>query len=414
MDRVYRVYRAFSGCEHCQRGAPEGVFYDVLAHKERGRVRPVDPAATTTARQGLAGAKPGRMSEVSRPSLPVREGFFRASETGGEARVAIQTTVVGAYPKPPAEGGSFTLRKTLHAVERGEATQDDLKGAREALVREVIAEQQDAGIDLVTDGGVWWDDIVTPFARHMSGFEIGGLLRFFDNNVYYRRPVCTGPIEWRGPSSVAQWQFASSVADRPVKAVIPGPVTFARMSVDEHYADHTGFVNAIAAVLAQEAAELVAAGARHLQIDEPALLDAPEDLALARTSLETIVSEAGGAEVTLATYFGDAKRLGADLFTLPAEVFALDLISGLESRNLLADLPSGKKVQAGIVDSRNTKLEDLDALAVEIGTLAEEVGPDSLRVAPSASLEFLPREKAQAKLRRLAEAAAKASTAVGG
>ena len=325
--------------------------------------------------------------------------------------MAIETTVVGAYPKPPDEGGTFTLRKTLHAIEKGEATPDDLQAAREGLVREAIAEQEAAGVDIVTDGHVHWDDIVTPFARHMSGFEIGGLIRFFDNNVYYRRPVCTGPVEWRGPSSVAQWQFASSVASVPVKAVIPGPVTFARLSVDEHYADHAGFVTAVAGVLAQEAAELVAAGVKHLQIDEPSLLDAPVELALARSALETVVAEASGAEVTLATYFGDAKRLGAELFTLPADVFALDLVSGPESRNLIADLPRGKKLQAGIVDARNTRLEDLQALVVEIGTLAEQVGEDGLRVAPSASLEFLPREKARAKLERLAEAAGKARNA---
>jgi 5-methyltetrahydropteroyltriglutamate--homocysteine methyltransferase len=319
--------------------------------------------------------------------------------------VAIQTTVVGAYPKPPEEGGTFTVRKTLHALERGEATPEDLQSAREGLVREVIAEQQDAGIDLVTDGHVYWDDIVTPFARNMSGFEIGGLLRFFDNNVYYRRPVCTGPIEWRGPSSVAQWQFASSVADVPVKAVVPGPVTFARLSLDEHYSDYEQFVSAIAAVLAQEVAELAAAGARHIQIDEPSLLDAPEDLALAGRALGQIVAEAAGAEITLATYFGDAKRLGAELFELPADVFGLDLISGPDGRNLAEELPAGKKLQAGIVDARNTKLEDLQALVVEIGTLAERVGHENLRVSPSASLEFLPREKARAKLQRLAEAA---------
>ncbi len=319
--------------------------------------------------------------------------------------MTIQTTVVGAYPKPPAEGGTFAVRKTLHALEKGEATEDDLQAAREALVREVIAEQQDAGIDLVTDGHVFWDDIVTPFARNMSGFEIGGLIRFFDNNVYYRRPVCVGPVEWRGPSSVAQWQFASSVADVPVKAVIPGPVTFARLSVDEHYADYESSVTAIGNVLAQEAAELVAAGARHVQIDEPSLLDAPEDLALARRTIGGIVAEAAGAEVTLATYFRDAKRLGAELFELPADVFALDLISGPDGRNLVVDLPPGKKLQAGIVDARNTNLEDLQALVVEIGMLAEEVGHENLRVSPTASLEFLPREKARAKLQRLVEAA---------
>ena len=147
--------------------------------------------------------------------------------------MAVETTVVGSYPKPPEEGKPFLVRKTLHALERGEAGEQDLKKAQDDLVREVVAEQEAAGVDLVTDGQVRWDDILTPFARRIAGFEIGGLLRWFDNNVYYRRPVCKGPVEWRGPACVEDYKFAASVVTRPVKAVIPGPVTFARLSVDE-------------------------------------------------------------------------------------------------------------------------------------------------------------------------------------
>ncbi len=128
----------------------------------------------------------------------------------------IRSTVVGSYPKPPNEGQPFALRKTLHAVQKGDATEDDVRRVQEDLAREVIAEQEAAGIDVITDGHVRWDDILTPFARNMAGFEIGGLLRWFDNNVYYRRPICTGPLEWRGPSSVEAFRFAQSVASRPV------------------------------------------------------------------------------------------------------------------------------------------------------------------------------------------------------
>ncbi|HVF54058.1 MAG TPA: hypothetical protein VNC78_10730 [Actinomycetota bacterium] len=319
--------------------------------------------------------------------------------------MAVQTTVVGSYPKPPAEGEKFTLRKALHASESGGAGDADVAAARDELVRAVIVEHEAAGIDIITDGQARWDDILTPFARNIAGFEIGGLLRWFDNNVYYRRPVCTGPIEWRGPSSVDSYKFAAAVATKPVKAVVPGPITFARLSVDEHYGTHETFVEAIAGVLAQEVFELEAAGATHIQIDEPALLDAPEDLELAKRALATVTSELNSAEVTLATYFADAKRLGGAFFELPAQVFALDLVSGPENRNLLADVPADKKIQAGILDSRNTRLEDLDELKRSIAELVDQFGEDRVRVAPSAGLEFLPREKANAKLRRLGEAA---------
>lgn len=319
----------------------------------------------------------------------------------------LQTTVVGSYPKPPDEGQPFVLRKTLHAIERDEATAEDLTRAQDDLVRAVIAEQEEAGVGLVTDGQARWDDILTPFARHIAGFEIGGLLRWFDNNTYYRRPVCVGPPEWRGPSSVDAFKFAAEKATVPVKAVIPGPVTFARMSLDEHYGTHEDFVLAIARVLAQEAFELEAAGATVIQIDEPSLLDAPEDLDLAAGALGVITGELERAETILATYFGDAKRLGPQIFDLPVDGFGFDFVAGPENREVVKEIPPEKKLQAGLVDGRNTKLEDLDGLARSISDLAELVTPERLRVSPSCGLEYLPREKARAKLHRLSEAVEK-------
>ena len=321
--------------------------------------------------------------------------------------MAIRTTVVGSYPKPPAEGRTFVLRKTLHALERGEASEDDLRRAFDDLAREVIEEQEAAGIDLVTDGQVRWDDILTPFARHMAGFEIGGLLRWFDNNVYYRRPVCTGPIEWRGPASVDAFKYARSVAKVDVKAVVPGPITFARLSVDEHYDDYEEFVLAIARVLAQEAFELEAAGAQTIQIDEPALLEAPEDLDLATEALRVLSAELGSGRTILATYFGDAKRLGPQLFDLPVHGFGLDFVSGPENFHLLKQFPPEKILQAGIVDARNTKVESESHITSTIEELTAAVTADQLLVSPSAGLEFLPREKAQVKLQALASAAGK-------
>ena len=320
--------------------------------------------------------------------------------------MSIETTVVGSYPKPPNEGQAFTVRKTHHAIEKGAATPEDLKKAQDELVTSVIKEQEAAGIDLVTDGHGRWDDILTPFAKKIRGFEIGGLLRWFDNNVYYRKPICTGPLEWGGPASVESFTFAQSVATKPVKAVIPGPVTFARLSIDEHYADHKDFVLAIARVLAQEAFELEAAGATVIQIDEPALLNAPEDLELAKDAIYLISSELK-SETILATYFGDAKRLGPELYDIRVSGYGFDLISGPENMQLIGELPAEKRVQAGVVDARNTKLEDVDSLARQIEELCTVVGEKCLRVSPSAGLEFLPREKAQAKLERLVGAAKK-------
>ena len=322
----------------------------------------------------------------------------------------IATTVVGSYPKPPLpdSGKPFELRRTGRAIERGEATPADLERVQDRLVTELIEEQEEAGIDVISDGHVRWDDLVTPFAGRMAGFELSGLLRYFDNNVYYRRPVCVGPVEWRGPASVDAWIYADSVAAKPVKAVIPGPLTLARLSLDEHYGSLDRFVLAVARVLAQEAFKLEAAGARIIQIDEPALLDAPEDLELASHALGIVVSELKLAVIVLATYFSDAKRLGAGLFDLPAHVFHLDLVSAPENAELVADLPSEKGLQAGVIDARNTRIESPSEVGVQVKGLYETLGPGRLSLAPSAGLEFLPRAKARLKLRCLVQAAKEA------
>ena len=337
-------------------------------------------------------------------------GFLFAAKREKGHRMTIRTTVVGSYPKPPNEGETFVVRKTIHGIDKGATTVADLHTAQDELVRAIISEEESAGIDLITDGHARWDDLLTPFAAHMAGFEIGGLLRWFDNNVYYRRPICTAGLEWRGPASVEAFRFASENSSKTVKAVIPGPVTFARLSVDEHYNDHSAFVLAIAGVLAQEAFELEAAGAEFIQIDEPALLGAPEDLELAREAIGIITGELKGSETKtlVATYFGDAKRLGADLFTLPVDGFGLDLVAGPENKSLISSLPAGKLLQAGIVNARNTMLEPVDELAAQITELASLVDPANLLVSPASGLEFLPREKARAKLGRLVEATQKA------
>lgn len=325
----------------------------------------------------------------------------------------IKTTVVGSYPKPPSgenpgAGIPFELRRVLRSLEKGEASVEDLHQAQDRLVTEVITEQEEAGVDVVTDGHVRWDDLVTPFASHMAGIELSGLLRYFDNNVYYRRPVCVGPVEWRGPASVDAWRYADSVATKPVKAVIPGPLTIARLSLDDHYSSHEKFVLALARVLAQEAFELEAAGARIIQIDEPALLDAPEDLPLAKRALDAVVAELKLPQVVLATYFSDAKRLGAELFDMPADVFHLDFVSGPENEELISLIPPESKLQAGVLDSRNTLLESASDVSAVVHRLFEAMGPDRLSLAPSAGLEFLPRDKARSKLERLTQIARRA------
>ena len=322
--------------------------------------------------------------------------------------MVAKVTVVGSYPKPPREGEEFRLRKTLWAVDRGEATEEDVRAAQDELARGVLREQAEAGIELVTDGQVRWDDAQTRFADGIDGFTIGGLIRYFDNNTYYRQPVIKGELRRRAPIVVDEIRFALEASPVPVKAVLVGPYTLAALSANDGDRPFDEIVGELAVALNEEARDLVAAGASVIQFDEPVFARVPGytpgDLTLFEAVAPVLVEDVHATTV-LQTYFGDVVEQGPAIFSLPFDVFGLDLVAGPGNRDLIADLPEDKIVSAGIVDARNTKLEPLDELRAAIEGLVGVVGGDRLWVSPSAGLEYLPREAAEAKCRRLAEAA---------
>ncbi|HEX6262610.1 MAG TPA: hypothetical protein VF097_07175, partial [Actinomycetota bacterium] len=115
--------------------------------------------------------------------------------------------------------------------------------------------------------------------------------------------------------------------------------------------------------------------------------------------------EGVGPTTVLQTFFGDVAEHGPAFFELPFDAFGLDLVAGPGNLEAIHEFPADRILQAGIVDARNTRLEDSDDLARRIEGLAATVTPDRLWVSPSAGLEYLPREAAQRKCALLAEAA---------
>jgi len=329
-----------------------------------------------------------------------------------ELKMAYTVTVVGSYPRPPKEGGDFRLRKTLQALDREEASAEDVRAAEDALVEEVLAEQAGAGVDLASDGQIRWDDPLTRLAEGLEGFAVSGLLRYFDNNTYFRQPVVKGPVGRPGPILVDEFRFAAAHSPVPVKAVLCGPYTLSALSRDEHYGDRSALVRDLAAALNAEARDLAAAGATVVQFDEPALAAVPGQPAGELGVLGEVAAQlVDGVSATtlLATYFGDVAEHGPAFFDLPFGGFHLDFVSGPANQEVVHEFPGDRVLEAGIADARNTKLEDAGGLARTVEELAGAVDPDRLWIAPSCGLEYLPREAAERKLRRLADVKARLS-----
>ena len=312
----------------------------------------------------------------------------------------MKTTVTGAYPK--ISDDHQDLRRALHRHDRGELDADGLSGVLDESTRWAIGELDWAGVDVINDGQVRWDDLLAPFARAWSGCDRGPLERFYDNNTYFRQPVITGPITSEGTTLVRDFEFARGVARGELKAAVCGPLTFATLAEDRHYRSLEERTLAVADAIAAEIRGLGLAGATLVDIEEPALVAHPEHFALARAAIERLA--VAGVPLALHTYFFPADPLLDALAAFPVAQVGVDVRSRdthtLERLNALR-----QTVVLGIVDARNTRVETEIELVGLIEAALKQVPADYLWLAPTTGLEYLPHDVAVQKLKALVAAA---------
>lgn len=317
-------------------------------------------------------------------------------------------TVVDNYPKISEQ--DQRLRRAIAAWEDGKLSGEELERVYDEVTQQVIAEQIEAGVELLTDGQIRWDDALSYLARKLEGTQRGGLLRWFDNNFYFRQPVIVGKLSRKEPLILNDWlkarQWANGVS---VKPVLTGPYTFAKFCLNQHYASFEDLLFDVTAIWSEEAKALAGAGATLIQLSEPAILFHPEDAQLWSEAIKEIVKGAN-SEFALYTFFADASKVWDALMQLPVKIVGLDFCSGEENRNfelVKSEFPQDKILGFGIVDARNIKPEPIDELARKIEWAASVVGSDRLHVNPNCGLEFLPRADAKRKLETLVSAVRK-------
>jgi 5-methyltetrahydropteroyltriglutamate--homocysteine methyltransferase len=206
----------------------------------------------------------------------------------------------------------------------------------------------------------------------------------------------------------ADFAEAKKIANRELKAVIPGPYTLARHSILTGNGDLTSLAAAYADATAVELADLAAAGATLVQLEEPSLLRFPDDAALVRNALTRATKDRGDLRVSLVTYFGDATPIYGELLNMPVDMIGFDLTYGPKVADLIASQPPDTPVALGALDGRNTRPDDTAAVAAVVGRVAEALsarGIEELHLQSSCGLEFLPRDRAKRKLERMREIA---------
>ena len=313
-------------------------------------------------------------------------------------------TTVSHYPKIGDKPEEQVLRRALGQYDRKEIDQAALERIKDEVTRTAIEEQIEAGVEVVTDGQIRWDDPVTYLARKIKGFTLTGLIRYFDTNTFYRQPICEGELAAAGELVVKDFQLANAIGSAPVKALLTGPYTLAKLCEDRHYHDLETFASKIAGILGEEAKRLAKTGASIIQFDEPALLSFKKDWPLFKkiwTKLGQSLPE--DLETILFFNFGDLSGIYPQVLELPITTLGVDLTEANENWKVLGKAPFTKKLIAGIVDARNTKMESEDELRGLLEELGRIVSPEDLSVSPNYGLEFLPRENARKKLSHLSK-----------
>lgn len=304
----------------------------------------------------------------------------------------LLTTAVGSYPK------SEKLQQARNKVARGEMSLEELEILEREATTFWIRAQEDLGMDILVDGEQYRGDMVTYFSENMEGFKISGLVRSYGNR-YYRKPIAVGPVGRRGPITLKWWQFAQSLTTKPVKGMLTGPYTMADWSFNEYYPTFADFVVAMAHVVHEEAMDLAKAGARYIQIDEPAVSTRPEEMELASRALGIVTK---GLDCTVITHmcYGDFAAVFDRLIALPVHVLDLEMAnSNYDLLELFRKHPTDKILSMGVIDVHTRRIETVDQVKAGIRKGLEVFPPERLWIDPDCGLKTRTTEEALAKLR---------------
>jgi 5-methyltetrahydropteroyltriglutamate--homocysteine methyltransferase len=310
----------------------------------------------------------------------------------------LVTTSVGGLPPTPG----LLEARLGHA--RGEVAESDLAQATREAAAHWIRVQERLGLDVLVDPAPLRGDMVCRFTDALGGFGPGGLVRTYGNS-FRRKPVCSGPVEWRGPITVAAWQELQALTTRPVKATLTGPYTLMDWSFLDHYPDRAAACLAIARALREEVAALAAAGARIVQIDEPALGHSRDQAGLAHEALQVLLAGID-AYAIVHTCRETAADGGRAVLELPVDNVDVALTrTGGDVVHALARLPAALHLSLGALAADRSEVPRAEELARRLRPIAAVRALETLWITPDCRLEHSTPEVAEAQLTALVDAA---------
>jgi 5-methyltetrahydropteroyltriglutamate--homocysteine methyltransferase len=321
----------------------------------------------------------------------------------------VLATTPGLYPLPDwakeelAELKGHQKDDLISGDESAEIT-----GTYDRVRDELVDWQIEAGLDRIVEGQARWDDMLAhPLSVH-ENVETRGIVRYYDNNNFYREPVVRGELS---PNGDVTTELSASDA---TQAILPGPYSLSELATDEHYGDDAAFLEAITEFLA--AAVDSFPPVETLFLLEPSLVtDAPGDGEDERASeaIDTVAA-ATDAEVVVHTYWGSIpEKPYAHLMDADVDAIGFDFVTDHEgSVYNIQEYGTKDDIALGVVDGQNTLVETPGEIADRVEWVRDQVPVesfDTVYVSSNTELFYLPANKARTKLGALAEGAEEVS-----
>jgi len=324
-------------------------------------------------------------------------------------------SLVGSFPQPDwlidrqALAGHSVPR--LRAQHLWRIPEPHLAQAQRDATLLAIRAQEDAGLDIVTDGEIRRESYFNRFATALDGIDIdqgGTTLSRGGRPVAVPRIV--GPIRRRHPVEVEDMLFLRAHTKRLAKITLPGPFTMTQLAQDDHYGDEEKVAMAYAAAVNEEVRDLFAAGADIVQIDEPYMQAQPEKAR--RYAVQALNRALDGITGTTVVHmcFGYAAMVGSNK---PNRYAFLDELRecrcaqvSLETAQPRLDCSTldalgTKKILLGVSDLGDMTVETPEIVAQRIEKALPYVAAENIVVAPDCGMKYLPRDVAEGKMRAM-------------
>jgi 5-methyltetrahydropteroyltriglutamate--homocysteine methyltransferase len=329
------------------------------------------------------------------------------------------TTIVGSYPQPDwlidraKLAGRFPPR--VRARELWRIPDPWLAEAQDDATLLAIRAQEEAGLDIVSDGEIRRESYSNRFATALEGVDLDHPGTALDRSGHPNPvPRIVGRIRRMHPVEVRDLEFLKRHTTRRTKITVPGPFTMLQQAQNDFYPSEEEAALDYAAAVNEEIRDLFAAGADVVQIDEPYMQARPEKAR--RYGLQALERALDGIEGTTAVHicFGYA----AIIHERPSGYSFLGELGGCRCRQVsvetaqshldcrvLADL-AGKQIMVGCLDLSDHDVETPEVVAARVRRALPWVAKENVVLAPDCGMKYLPRAVADGKLRAMVAAAA--------